>query len=60
MRKERRMAGITFDKYGQITSKIKFTKLDCDYDEVIEISREKIPREIWLSDIYGKNTKRIF
>lgn len=60
MRKERRMAGIAFDKYGQITSKIKFTKLDCDYDEVIEISRKKIPREIWLSDIYGKNTKRIF
>ena len=60
MRKEQRIQGLSFDKYGLINNTIKFQILDGDSNEEIELSRKYMPTEVWAVDAFGKKKKRIF
>ena len=60
MRKEQRIQGLSFDKYGLINNTIKFQILDGDSNEEIELSRKYMPTEVWAVDAFGKKKSGFF
>lgn len=60
LHKVSRSEGVLYDKYGIIKNTIQFTKFDYDHNVNVEISRRKMPTEIWITDAFGKREKRIW
>lgn len=57
VRKEGRSKGLAFDGNGLITNTIQFKKLVYDHFETIEISRFKMPSEVWTVSSGKKKNK---
>ena len=60
MSKERRAQGLVFGGNGLIKNTIKFTKFDYDHYDSVEISRTRIPSEVWITDLFGNKKSKIW
>lgn len=60
MRKKSRDKGLTYNNFGHILNTISFTQFVYDHNEELEISRFKMPTEIWTSDVFGKKKQKIW
>ena len=60
MRKEPRSKGLIFNENGLITNSITFKRFDYDHYEVVEFSRNNMPTEVWLADVFDKRKKKLW
>lgn len=59
LRKKPRTQRLLFSKYGLIKNSITFYYLDNDYEKEVVISRNHMPDEICIVDIYGNKKRKI-
>lgn len=57
---EPRNEGITYNESGLINNKIVLKRFDYDHYDIIELSRDNMPSEIWITASFGKKEKRIW
>ena len=56
----KRNCGLFFYSSGRIKNTITFRRLVYDSFETIEISRQKVPTEVWLAEHHNMKSKRIW
>ena len=59
MRKDPRSKGLVFNENGLITNSITFKRFDYDHYEVVEFSRDNMPTEVWLADVFDKKKMKL-
>ncbi|SEL42765.1 hypothetical protein [Ruminococcus albus] len=57
---EPRNEGIKYNESGLITNTIVLKRFNYDHYDIIELSRDNLPSEIWIIDSFGTKKRRIW